>query len=101
MQIVVYIDDMCKTKCVLGSLFMNGRYGFLLQRFSHGGVPDLEFNGVSGVLSRSDSFSDKSFTFGEPPWMSAKVHISDGAALSSGEEPTSLQWDGELAGVGD
>ena len=67
MQIVVCIDDIWKTEHVLGSWFMDGRYGFLLQRFSHGGVPDLEFDRVSGVLPRSDSFNGKGFTFGEPP----------------------------------
>ena len=33
--------------------------------FSRGGVPDLKFDGVSGVLPRSDSFNGKGFTFGE------------------------------------
>ena len=51
-----------------------------------GGVPDLEFDGVSEVLPRSDSFNDKGFTFGEPPWRSAKLDISDGGASSSGEK---------------
>ena len=50
------------------------------------GVPDLEFDGVSAVFSRSDSFNGNGFTFAEPPWMSAKLHISDGAASSSHEE---------------
>ena len=59
---------------------------FPLRRFSRGGVPDLEFDGVSGVLPRSDSFNGKGFTFGEPPWRTAKLHISDGSASSSGEE---------------
>ena len=86
MQIVVCIDDIWKTERVLGSWFVDGRYGFLLRRLSRGGVPDLEFDGVSGVLPRSDSFNGKGFTFGEPPWRSAKLHISDGAASSSGEE---------------
>jgi hypothetical protein len=63
-----------------------GRYGFLLRRLSRAGVPDLEFAGVSRVLPRSDSFNGKGFIFGEPPWRSAKLHISDGAASSSGEE---------------
>ena len=49
-------------------------------------MPDLEFDGMSGVLPRSDSFTDNGFVFGEPPWRSAKLHISDGAALSLGEE---------------
>ena len=70
----------------MGSWFVDGRYGFLLRRFSRGGVPDLEFDGVSGVLPRSDLFNGKGFTFGEPPWRSAKLHISDGAASSSDEE---------------
>ena len=71
---------------MLGSWFVNGGNGFLLRRLSRGGVPDLEFDGVSGVLPRSDSFNGKGFTFGEPPWRSAKLHISDGAASRSGEE---------------
>ena len=66
--------------------FVVDMYGFLLRRLSRGGMPDLEFDGVSGVLPRSDSFNDNSFTFGEPPWRSTKLHISDGAASSSGEE---------------
>ena len=51
----------------LGSWFVACRYGFLLQRLSWAGVPDLEFDGVSGVLPRSDSFNGNGFTFGEPP----------------------------------
>ena len=66
--------------------FVDDRYDFLLQRLSRGGVPDLKFDGVSGVLLRSDSFNDNGFSFGEPPWRSAKLHISDGAASRSGEE---------------
>ncbi|KAE8808229.1 26S protease regulatory subunit 6B-like protein [Hordeum vulgare] len=86
MKIVVCVDDMCKTERMLGSWFVDDRYGFLLRRLSRGGVPDLEFDGVSGVLPRSDSFSDKGFTFGESPWRSAKLHIGDGAASSSDEK---------------
>ena len=86
MQNMVCIDDIWKTERVLGSWFVNGRYGFLPRRLSRGGVLDLEFDGVSGVLPRSDSFNGDGFTFGEPPWRSAKLHISDGAASSSGEE---------------
>ena len=71
---------------MLGSWFVDGRYGFLLRRLSRGGVSDVEFDGVSGVLPRPDSFNGKGFTFGEPPWRSVKLHISDGAASSSGEE---------------
>ena len=79
---------------MLGSWFVDGRYGFLLRRLSRGGVPDLEFDGVSGVLPRSDSFSGNGFTFGEPPWRSAMLLFSDGAASSSGEEVTcySFLW---------
>ena len=86
MQIVVCINDIYKTEHVLSSWFVDGRYGVLLRRFSRSGVPDLEFDGVSRVLPQSDSFNDKGFTFGEPPWRSAKLHISDGAASSLGEE---------------
>ena len=69
---------------VLGSRFVDGRCGFLLRRSSRVGVPDLKFDDVSGVLPRSDSFNGNDFAFGEPPWRSAKLHISDGAATSSG-----------------
>ena len=69
---------------VLGSRFVVGRCGFLLRHSSRVGVPDLEFDGVSGVLPRSDSFNGNGFTFGEPPWRSAKLHVSDGAVTSSG-----------------
>ena len=31
------------------------------------GCKDLELDGVSGVLPRSNSFNGKGFTFGEPP----------------------------------
>ena len=86
MQILVCINDIWKTKRVLGSWLMDGRYGFLLRRLSRCGVSDLEFDSVSGVLPRSDSFNGNGFIFGEPPWGSAKLHISDGAASSSGEE---------------
>uniref|UniRef100_N1QRG5 Uncharacterized protein n=1 Tax=Aegilops tauschii TaxID=37682 RepID=N1QRG5_AEGTA len=61
-----------------------GSCGFLLRRSSRVGVPDLEFDGVSGVLPRSDSFNGNGFVFGEPPWRSAKLHINDVAATSSG-----------------
>ena len=86
MQIVVCIDDIWKTERVLGSWFVDGRYGFLLRHLSRGGVPDLEFDGVSGVLPWSDSFNNNDFTFGEPPWRSTKLHISDGIKSNSGEE---------------
>ena len=49
MQIVVCIDDIWKTERVLGSWFVDGRYGFLLRCLSRGGVPDLEYDGMSGV----------------------------------------------------
>ena len=84
MQIVACIDGILKM-VDLGSWFVAGRYGFLLQHLSWAGMPDLEFDGVSGVLPRSDSFNGNGFAFiGEPPWRSAKLHISDGAASSSG-----------------
>ena len=68
MQIVVCIGCIWKmVDRVLGSRFVDGRCGFLLRRSSRVGVPDLEFDGVSGVLPRSDSFNGKGFTFGEPP----------------------------------
>ena len=87
MQIEVCIDDIWKmVDHVLGPWFVDGRCGFLRRCFSRAGVLDLEFDGVSGVLARSDSFNDNSFTLGEPPWRSAKLHISDGAASSSGKE---------------
>ena len=46
----------------------------------------MEFDGVSGVLPRSDPFNGNGFTFGEPPWRSAKLHISNGATSSSDEK---------------
>ena len=67
MQIVVCIDDIWKTEHVLGSWFVDGRYDYLPRDLSRGGVPDLEFDGMSGVLSRSDSFNENGFVFGEPP----------------------------------
>ena len=86
MQIVVLIDDIWKTKHVLGSWFVDGKYGFLIWRLSRGEVPDRKFDGVSGVLLRSDSFNDNGFTFCEPHWRSVKLHIIDGAASNLGEE---------------
>jgi hypothetical protein len=65
---------------------MAGRYGFLLRCFSHGGVPDLEFDGLSVVLPRSDSFNGNGFIFNESPWRSTKLHINDGAVLSLGKK---------------
>ena len=85
MQIVVCIDDIWKTEHVLGSWFVDGRYGFLLRRLSRGGVPDLEFDGVSGVLPRSDSFNGNGFTSRELPLIKSAV-LSNGAVSSSGEE---------------
>ena len=67
MQIVVCINDIWKTERVLGSWFLDGRYGFLFRRLSRGGVPDLEFDRVPGVLPRSSSFNGKGFTFDDPP----------------------------------
>lgn len=43
--------DSWKTERVLGSSFMDGRYGFLLRRLSRGGVPDLKFDRVSGCCT--------------------------------------------------
>ena len=108
MQIVVGIDEILKTEHVLDSWFVDGGYGFLLRRLSRDGVPDLEFDRVSGVLPRSDSFNDKGFTFGEPPWRSAKLHISDGTASSPCEgviHHSFLRWllswcQREVMGVG-
>lgn len=71
---------------MLDSWFVDDKYDFLLRGLSRGGVLDLEFDDVSGVLPRSDSFNGKDFTFDEPPWRSVKLHISDGAVSSSGEE---------------
>lgn len=59
MQIVVCINDIWKTERVLCSRFVDGRYGFLLRRLSRGGLPDLEFDGVSRVLPRSASSTKK------------------------------------------
>ena len=82
---MVCIDDIWKmVDRVLGSWLVDGRCGFLLRRLSRVEVPDLEFDGVPEVLPRSDSFNGNGFIFGEPLWRSAKLHISDGAASSSG-----------------
>ena len=62
---MVCIDDTWKTEHVLGSWLVDGIYSFLLRRFSRGGLPDLKFDGVSGVLPRSDSFNGNGFIFGE------------------------------------
>ena len=87
MQIVVCIDGIWKMERVLGSWLMDVRCGFLHRRLSWAGVPDLEFDGVSGVLPRSDSFNGNGFAFiGEPRWRPAKLHISNGAASSSDME---------------
>ena len=68
----------------------------LLRRRSRGEVSVLEFDGVSGdMLPRSDSFNGNGFAYGKLFWRSAKLHISDGAASSSGEEVIclpSLWW---------
>ena len=71
---------------VMGSWYVDSRYRFLLRHLSRVGLPDREFDGVSRVLSRFDSFNGNDFTFGKPPSRSAKPHISDGAASSSGVE---------------
>ena len=52
MQIVVCIDDIWKTEYVMGSWLMDGKCGFLLRRLSCGGVPDLEFDRVSGGVAQ-------------------------------------------------
>ena len=69
--------------CV-GFEFVDSRCSFLLRRLSRVGVPDLEFDGVSGVFPRSDLFNDNSFAFGEPPWRYAKLYIRDRATSNSG-----------------
>ena len=61
--------------------------GFLLQRRSRAGVSVLECDGVSGdTLPRSDSFNGSGFVSSKLLWRSVKLLISDGAALSLGEE---------------
>jgi hypothetical protein len=45
---------------------MDGRYDFPLWRLSRDAVLDLEFDGMSNVLPRTDSFNGNVFTFGEP-----------------------------------
>jgi hypothetical protein len=79
---------------VLGSRVKVVRSSFLPQ-WCHAAVPELEFDGVSRVLPRSDSFNGDGFAFGKLLWRFAKLLISDGAASSSGEEVIcllSLEW---------
>ena len=71
---------------MLGSWFVDDMYGFLILRLSRGVVPDLEFDGMSGVLPRSDSFNGNGFASSKLLSRSVKLQISDGAASSSGEE---------------
>jgi hypothetical protein len=60
---------------------------------SHGGVQDLEFDGVVGVLPRPYSFSDNRFSFGMLLWRSVKLQIRDGAASAKEVTcPLSLGW---------
>ena len=66
-----------KTERVLGSWLMDANCGFLLRRLSRASVLDLEFDSMSGVLPRSDSSNNNDFSFGEPPWRSTNLHISD------------------------
>ena len=44
---------------------MVGGYGFLFRHLSRVGVPDLEFDGVFGVLPRPDYFNGNGFVFGK------------------------------------
>jgi hypothetical protein len=70
---------------VLGLWLVANISGFLL-RHRRARVQDLEFDGVSEVLPRSDSFNGNGSTFGRLSWRFAKLLDSDGAASSSGEE---------------
>ena len=54
----------------------------------------LEFDDVSGVMRRSDSFNVNGFDFGEILWRSIKLQLSDGAASSSDEKVICLPFRG-------
>jgi hypothetical protein len=76
-QTAVCVGDNWKmVNLVLGSWVKVVRSGFLL-RWCRAGVPKLEFDGVFGVLPRSDSFNGNNFAFGKLLWRSAKLLISD------------------------
>jgi hypothetical protein len=63
-QKVVYVGYSLKMgNLVSGSGLKAGTHGFLLQPRCVG-VPDLEFDGVSRVFPRPDSFDDNCFAFG-------------------------------------
>ena len=47
----------------MGSWFVDGGYGFLPQRLSLMRVPTLEFDDVSEMLPRSDSFDGNTGKF--------------------------------------
>ena len=81
---------------VLGLWFIDGGYGFLLRRFSPAGVADLDFDGVYGCCPGLIRCNGS--TFDEPPWRFAKLHISDGAASSSGEEVSVILFFGSCCG---
>ena len=54
----------------------------------------LEFDDVSGVMRRSDSFNVNGFDFGEILWRSIKLQLGDGAASSSDENVICLLFRG-------
>jgi hypothetical protein len=81
---------------LLGFWLEANRSGFLLR---HTRLQNLEFDGVSGVLPRSDSFNRNGSTFGRLPWRFAKLLDSDGAASSSGEEVICVLFLGVAATV--
>ena len=55
MQIVIYVGGIWKmVDRVLASWYVDDRCGFLLHRLSHVGVLGLKFDGVFGVLPRSN-----------------------------------------------
>ncbi|KAE8784012.1 40S ribosomal protein S27 [Hordeum vulgare] len=78
-------DDVCSN--VAAEL---GRYGFLLQCLSHGGILDLEFDDVSGVLPRSYSFNDNGLMFGsdDSQNISSKPHAESDSGTSLERTPS-------------
>ncbi len=66
-QTLVYASDSWKMVHLVLSLWLKAdSSGFLLRRHSRVGLSVLEFDGVSEVLPRYDSFDGYDLTFDEP-----------------------------------
>ncbi|KAE8790208.1 Endo-1,3(4)-beta-glucanase 1 [Hordeum vulgare] len=93
---------LCPCCCGVVSNVLVEQGGFVVQkRCRLARVSDLKFEGMSrSMLPQFDSFNDNGFASDKLLWRSVKLYISDGAALSSGEEASGfVLFDGCFDGI--